>query len=79
MAGKPELGSADATLPIRMMDGTVMEQAIVQSNEEEIDSDSECDLTIAERRNVVSLLRELDDTTPTPWKPFGWIRSKLGI
>jgi hypothetical protein len=66
-------------LPIRMMDGVVMEQAIVQSSEEEIESDSEGDLTIAERRNVVSLLRELEDATATPWKPIGWIRSKLGI
>ena len=78
-AGKPELSSADVTLPIRMMDGTVIEQAIVQSIDDEIDSDSECDLTLAERRNVVSLLRELEDSTSTPWKPFGWIRSKLGI
>jgi hypothetical protein len=62
-----------------MMDGTVIEQAIVQSNEDEIDSDSESDLTIAERRNVVRLLREFEDTALTPWKPFGWIRSKLGI
>jgi hypothetical protein len=51
----------------------------VQSNEDEIDSDSESDLTIAERRNVVRLLREFEDTASTPWKPFGWIRSKLGI
>ena len=79
VAGKPELSSEDRMLPIRMMDGTVIEQAIVQSNEDEIDSDSESDLTIAERRNVVRLLREFEDTASTPWKPFGWIRSKLGI
>jgi hypothetical protein len=79
VTGKSESSSADKMLPIRMMDGVVMEQAIVQSSEEETESDSEGDLTIAERRNVVSLLRELEDATATPWKPIGWIRSKLGI
>ena len=75
LPGKPDLNPT----PIRIMDGIIIEQAIEQSNDEEIASESDGELSIAERRNVVSLIRGLEDASVAPWKPFGWLRSRLGI
>lgn len=75
LPGKPDLNPT----PIRIMDGIIIEQAIEQSNDEEIASESDGELSIAERRIVVSLIRGLEDASVAPWKPFGWLRSRLGI
>ncbi len=37
------------------------------------------DPSLEERRRIVRLMRELDESTPRSLSPIGWLRSRLGI
>jgi hypothetical protein len=50
-----------------------------QSQTDRSGTDEASDLTLDERRGIVRLLRESDESTLRSLSPLGWLRSRLGI
>ncbi|AMV33225.1 hypothetical protein VN12_13950 [Pirellula sp. SH-Sr6A] len=80
-----EATAVDATCSIQLMAGEVVDQAIAldeDASEAETEGDSRREpstLSLAERRQVVELLKKTDDDTPSSRSTLSWLRSYLGI
>lgn len=80
-----EATAVDATCSIQLMAGEVVDQAIAleeDASEAETEGESRRELStlsLAERRQVVELLKKTDDDTPPSRSALSWLRSYLGI
>lgn len=80
-----EATAVDATCSIQLMAGEVVDQAIAleeDASEAETEGESRRELStlsLAERRQVVELLKKTDDDTPSSRSALSWLRSYLGI
>jgi hypothetical protein len=79
------LPSLDSNCSIQLMAGEMVDQAI-ELESEASDSDAEGEspgealtLSLAERRQVVELLKRTDQEFASGRTPLGWLRSYLGI
>lgn len=77
--------SAPKTI-VKLMGQPVIDEAIegVSPTDEEPEAAGENPSTdsepsLEERRRIVRLMRELDESTPRSLSPIGWLRSRLGL
>jgi hypothetical protein len=80
-----ELTPVDSACSIQLMAGEVVDQAIAleeDASESETEGESRREpsiLSLAERRQIVELLKKSNEDTPSSRSTLGWLRSYLGI